>query len=102
MFTNRNFVWKAWEIFTSKTGRLHDKIDLQDTYGSVPVAPKSRCFQVFIFDGKIFGFKVMPFGLNSAPRVFTKLFKPILRPLRSQGMLLIIYLDDLLQQQNCA
>ena len=38
----------------------------------------------------------MPFGLNSAPRIFTKLFKPILRLLRSQGMLLIIYLDDIL------
>ena len=62
----------------------------------VPVAPKSRCLLVFIFNGKIYCFKVMPFGLNSAPRIFTKLFKPILRLLRSQGMLLIIYLDDIL------
>ena len=72
------------------------KIDLQDAYMSVPVAPKSRCLLVFIFDRKIYRFKEMPFGLNSAPRIFTKLFKPILRLLRSQGMLLIIYLDDIL------
>ena len=72
------------------------KIDLQDAYMSVPVAPKSRSLLVFIFNGKIYHFKVMPFGLNSAPRIFTKLFKPILRLLRSQGMLLIIYLDDIL------
>ena len=72
------------------------KIDLQDAYMLVPVAPKSRSLLVFIFDGKIYRFKVMPFGLNSAPRIFTKLFKPILRLLRSQGMLLIIYLDDIL------
>ena len=72
------------------------KIDLQDAYMSVPVAPKSRSLLVFIFNGKIYRFKVMPFGLNSAPRIFTKLFKPILRLLRSQGMLLIIYLDDIL------
>ena len=72
------------------------KIDLQDAYVSVPVAPKSRCLLVFIFGGKIYHFKVMSFGLNSAPRIFTKLFKPILRLLKSQGMLLIIYLDDIL------
>ena len=72
------------------------KIDLQDAYMSVLVAPKSRSLLVFIFDGRIHRFKVMPFGLNSAPRIFTKLFKPILRLLRSQGMLLIIYLDDIL------
>ena len=72
------------------------KIDLQDAYMLVPVAPKSRSLLVFIFDGKIYHFKVMPFGLNSAPRIFTKLFKPILRLLRSQGVLLIIYLDDIL------
>ena len=79
-----------------KPGGFMIKIDLQDAYMSVPVAPKSRSLLVFIFDGKIYRFKVMPFGLNSAPRIFTKLFKPILRLLRSQGMLLIIYLDDIL------
>ena len=81
-----------------KQGGFMIKIDLQDAYMSVLVAPKSRsrCLLVFIFDGKIFRFKVIPFSLNSAPRIFTKLFKPILILLRSQGMLLIIYLDDIL------
>ena len=79
-----------------KQGGFMIKIDLQDAYMSVPVAPKSRSLLVFIFNGKIYHFKVMPFGLNFAPRIFTKLFKPILRLLRSQGMLLIIYLDDIL------
>ena len=72
------------------------KVDLQDACMSVPVAPKSRCLLVFIFDGKIYHFKVVSFGLNSAPRIFTKLFKPILRLLKSQGMLLMIYLDNIL------
>ena len=63
--------------FTFETGRLRDK-DLQDAYMSVPVAPKSRCLLVFIFDGKIYSFKVMSFGLNFASRIFIKLFKPIL------------------------
>ena len=72
------------------------KIDLHNTCMSVPVAPKSRCLLVFIFDGKIYCFKVMSFGLNSAPRIFSKLFKAILRLLKYHGMLLIIYLDDIL------
>ena len=38
----------------------------------------------------------MPFGLNVAPRVFTKLLKPVVAWLRGQGIRLIIYLDDIL------
>ena len=79
-----------------KQGGFMIKIDLQDAYMSVPVVPKSICFLVSIFDSKIYRFKVMSFGLNSAPRIFTKLFKPIFRLLRSQGMLLITYLGDIL------
>ena len=79
-----------------KPGGFMIKIDLQDAYMSVPVAPKSRSLLVFMFDGKIYRFKGMPFGLNSAPRIFTKLIKQILRLLRAQGMLLIIHLDDIL------
>ena len=33
-----------------KRGDVMIKIDLQDTYMSVPLAPKSRCLLVFIFD----------------------------------------------------
>ena len=60
-----------------KQGDFMIKIDLQDAYMSVPVAPKSRCLLNFIFDGKIYHFRVMPFGLNSAPRIFTKLFNQL-------------------------
>ncbi len=38
----------------------------------------------------------MPFGLSSAPRVFTKLMKPVVAFLRGFGIRLIIYFDDLL------
>ena len=51
-----------------KPGGFMIKIDLQDAYMSVPVAPKSRSLLVFIFDGKIYRFKVMPFG----PELCTK------------------------------
>ena len=38
----------------------------------------------------------MPFRLDIAPRVFTKIMKLVVASLRSQGVLLIIYLDDIL------
>ncbi|XP_064101727.1 uncharacterized protein LOC135212216 [Macrobrachium nipponense] len=36
----------------------------------------------------------MPFGLNIAPRVFTKLGERIVQELRTQGVMLVAYLDD--------
>ena len=44
----------------------------------------------------------MPFGLNVAPRVFTKLLKPFVAWLRGQGIRLIIYLDDILIMASSA
>ena len=38
----------------------------------------------------------LPFGLCSAPRVFTKLLKPVLARLRCQGMQVIVYLNNML------
>ena len=38
----------------------------------------------------------MPFGLIVAPRLFTKMMKPVFASLRCQGVRLIIYLDDIL------
>src|SRR5579871_98106 len=36
----------------------------------------------------------MPFGISSAPRVFTKLIRAALAPLRKQGIRISAYLDD--------
>jgi hypothetical protein len=41
-------------------------------------------------------FACLPFGLATAPRVFTKLMKPVVGALRQRGIRLIIYLDDIL------
>ena len=41
-----------------------------------------------------FQFIVLPFGLSSAPHLFTKLLKPILTSWRCKGIPLAIFLDD--------
>ena len=47
-------------------------------------------------EGLPFRVSCLPFGLASAPRVFTKLMKPVLSILRQRGICLIAYLDDFL------
>ena len=47
------------------------KIDLQDAYFHVPIHPSSRKYLRFAFENKVYQFRVLPFGLNTAPRVFT-------------------------------
>ena len=46
--------------------------------------------------GSTYEFTCLPFGLTSAPRVFTKLLKPVMVFLRGQSLRTIIYLNDLL------
>lgn len=46
------------------------------------------------FQGTIYEFNVLPFGLSTAPCVFTKLLKPVMAILRSMGYMSTIYLDD--------
>lgn len=71
-------------------------IDLKDAYFLLPIAKIHRKFLRFQFAGKLYQFNCMPFGLNCAPLVFTKLMKPVIRKLREQNLTSVIYLDDLL------
>ncbi|XP_022791177.1 uncharacterized protein LOC111330573 [Stylophora pistillata] len=47
-------------------------------------------------DGKpsFFMFTILPFGLSSAPYIFTKLLRPLVRHWQSQGIYTVVYLDD--------
>lgn len=71
-------------------------IDLKDAYYAVSIIESDRRFLRFQFDQKFYEFTCLPFGLATAPYVFTKLLKPVVSKLRSQGYLSVIYLDDLL------
>lgn len=69
-------------------------VDLKDAYFHVPITPQHRLFLRFHFEGRSFQFKVLPFGLSLAPRVFTKCMREALAPLLQQGMRILPYLDD--------
>lgn len=70
-------------------------IDLKDAYFLLPICPDYRKFLRFKFQSKLYEFNVLPFGLSTAPFVFTKLMKPVMSHLRCLGHISTIYLDDI-------
>ena len=71
-------------------------LDLKDAYYLVPIKKKDRKFLRFSYRGELFEFNCLPFGLNVAPYVFTKLLKPVAAYLRKRGFTSVFYLDDIL------
>ena len=72
------------------------KLDLKDAYLQVPIHQEYQSLLQFQWQGKTYQFVCLPFGLTSAPRVFTKIMKPVVGLLRQMGICLVIYLDDIL------
>lgn len=71
-------------------------LDLKDAYFLIPIWKHHRKYLRFSFNGYIYQYNVMPFGLNIAPFVFTKIMKPLLSHLRQRGYWSVLYLDDFL------
>ena len=70
-------------------------IDLQDAYLYVPIVKHNCYFLHFVWHNVPYQWKVLPFGLATAPRVFTSLTKPILFLCHCKGLHIVIYLDDI-------
>jgi len=73
--------------------------DLKSGYHHVDIFPEHRKFLAFSWkfsDGSVryFMFSVLPFGLSSAPYVFTKLLKPLVKKWRGEGKSIVLFLDD--------
>lgn len=73
------------------------KIDLKDAYLTIPVAQEFHQLLAFqTAPHRFIQFVCLPFGLCTAPYVFSKVTKPVVQFLRQQGIHCILYLDDLL------
>ena len=64
------------------------KFDLKSGYHHVEIFPDHRRFLAFSWDF------VLPFGLSSAPYLFTKLLRPVITSWRYKGIPMVIFLDD--------
>ena len=73
--------------------------DFKSGYHRVEIFPEHRKYFSFawtFFSGRnrFFQFSVLPFGLSSAPYLFTKLLKPLVKKWRSEAKSIVVYLDD--------
>lgn len=93
-----HFKMEGWQTIrdTIRKGDWMAKIDLADAYLTIPIHPSHQRFLQFFWQGRRWQFTCLPFGLSSAPRLFTKILKPILAHLRGLGIRVVAYLDDFL------
>jgi hypothetical protein len=71
-------------------------LDLTDGYFHVPIAKWFRKYLRFVINQKVYQFRALPFGLATAPRIFTKILAPMAKYLHSLGIPLHRFIDDLL------
>ena len=69
-------------------------IDLMDAYLHIPIHPASRKYLRFSLEGTIYQFRALPFGISTAPFVFTNLIEIVAGHIRSLGPNIHQYFDD--------
>ena len=79
-------------------GHFMFSFDIKSGYHHVDIFLPHQSFLGFswFYKGKVkyFCFRVLPFGLSSAPYIFTKLFRPLVSNWRRKGIHIVVYLDD--------
>jgi hypothetical protein len=60
-------------------------MDLKDAYFHVPIRPSQRKYLRFAFQGKVYQFKVLPFGATATPRLFTQVLVEVMALIRKGG-----------------
>ena len=76
---------------------LITKVDLSDFYMHFWIGWADGRYMRFMWEGKKYQCIGMPFGLAPArPRLATKMMALVIRYLRSRGLRLAIYIDDLI------
>jgi len=94
----QHFKQETWADLVNliRPGDWLTRLDLTSAYLHVPMSEESSRFLGFRHNGQTYIFVSLPFGLSSAPRTFTKLMRVLVEELRTQGVRLFVYLDDIL------
>ena len=69
-------------------------IDLKDACLQISIHPASRRYLRFTAGGRTWQFRVLCFGLSTAPQVFTRMMAPVSGFLHQLGVRMFWYLDD--------
>ena len=97
IFSNKNLSVKIFKWLARFCLRFYlFKFDLKSDYHHVEIFPDHRRFLAFSWDFgngvlKYFQFAVLPFGLSSAPYLFTKLLRPVIISWRCKGIPVVIF-----------
>ena len=87
----------AQGVATFGRGTMMAKVDIRNAYRVVPVNPDDRWLMGMIWHQKLYIDTALPFGLRSAPKIFTALADAIEWIAKNNGIQFIIhYLDDFL------
>lgn len=70
------------------------KFDLQSGYHHIDINPSDQQYLGFSWNNQYFCFTVLPFGLSSAPYIFTKCLRPLVKFWRKNNLKVVLYLDD--------
>ena len=71
-------------------------IDLKSAYLQVGINQKHQPLLTFQWRDQFIHFTTLPFGVNIAPRVFSKLMRRAVQLVRQMGVRIVYYLDDTL------
>jgi len=98
---NKFIVYRHFKMDSPKTvtdmvtqGCFMASVDIKDAFYTVSTATEHQKFLKFRWWDKLYQYTCMPNGLASAPRIFTKLLKPVFNILRQKGYLSSSYIDD--------
>ena len=89
--------WKIMEHFLEQGG-FGFKFDISQGYHHIDIHPDFQKYLGFswVINGvqRFFMFLVLPFGLTSAPFIFTKVVRVLIKFWRSQGIKICCFIDD--------
>ena len=90
--------WKCFENYLLANKACLFKFDLKNGYHHIDIFDSHQTYLGFSWDikgaTKYFVFTVLPFGLSSAPFVFTKVVRPLVKHWRSHAVKIACFLDD--------
>jgi len=90
--------WKCFENYLREDQGFLFKFDLKSGYYHIDIFESHQTYLGFSweFEGitRYFIFTVLPFGLSTAPFIFTKTVRPLIKYWRSLGIKIACFLDD--------
>lgn len=72
------------------------KLDISQAYFHVPIAKSHQVFLRISYQGQLYQVTCLPFGLASAPHLFSSITCWVAETLRAKGCRVLVYLDDFL------